>query len=140
MRKNLYEIFDEITKAPDTAARMALLRQNETPALVEFLKGVYNPDVKFAVTSIPKYRPSDAPPGLGLTSMDMELKRAYLFQVEHPKKPRELSAKRQEQILIQVLESLEAREAELFGNMLLKKLDVPTMSRGLAEVAFPGRI
>lgn len=140
MQLNLYEVFDKVAAAPFATDKINILRNNESPALLEFLKGVYNPGVKFTVKSLPKYKPSDAPVGMAMSTIDMELRRAYLFQENHPKRPKELTETRTNQILIQVLESLEARESELFGNMLLKKLDVPGISKLLVETAFPGKI
>lgn len=140
MEKNLYEIFDEVTKASTTLEKVEVLRRNYSPTLVSFLRGVYNPSIKFDVEKIPPYKPSEDIPGMGWSNIYTELKRAYLFQKTHPKRPRELSDARQEQLLIQMLESLEPKEAKLFGDMLMKKLDVPTMSKLLADTAFPGQI
>lgn len=140
MEKNLYEIFDEVTKASTTLEKVEVLRRNYSPTLVSFLRGVYNPSIKFDVEKIPPFKPSEDIPGMGWSNITTELKRAYLFQKTHPKRPRELSDARQEQLLIQMLESLEPKEAKLFGDMLLKKLDVPTMSKLLADTAFPGQI
>lgn len=140
MEKNLYEIFDEVTKASSTAEKVEVLRKNATPVLITFLRGVYDPTITFDVDRVPPFKPSEDIPGMGWSNMTVELKKAYLFQKNHPKRPRELSAARQEQLLIQTLESLEPKEAKLYGDMLLKKLEVPTMSKLLAETAFPGQI
>ena len=140
MRKNLYEIFEEVSAAKSTQERVDLLRANESWTLIQLLKGVYNPDVKFTVKEIPAYHPSDSPAGMSYGNIDMVMRKAYLFQEGHPNRPQELSEKRQSHILIQMLESLEAKEAEIFSNMLLKRLNVRGMSRMLVDVAFPGKI
>lgn len=140
MQKMFYEIFDAVEKAPDTLSRVKILQENKSDALIQFLQGVYNPTVKFVVTEIPEYKPVEVPPGMGYTSMEMEMRNAYIYQEGHPRRPPTLPLKRTNELLIQVLEALEPREAKLFSNMLLKRLDVPCMSRALAETAFPGKI
>jgi hypothetical protein len=117
-----------------------VLKNNESPTLILFLQGVYNPNIQFDVKNIPSYKKLEDIAGMGYSNIELEIKRAYLFQKHHPKRPRELSDERQEQLLIQILESLEPREADLFANMLLKKINVPTMSKLLADSAFPGKI
>ena len=140
MEKNLYEVFDEIESASTTAQKVELLRIYNTPTLLNFLRGVYDPTVHFDVPRIPTYKPAEDIKGMGWSNMNVEFKRVYLFQKSHPKRPRELTDARQEQLLIQILESLEPREAKLFANMLMKKLEVSGMSRLLVETAFPGHL
>jgi hypothetical protein len=137
MQKNLYEIFDEVSNAPNTMDKIEVLRKNESSTLISFLRGVYDPNIVFDVSDVPPYKPSEDIKGMGWSNMTVELKRAYLFQVGHPKRPRELTPQRQKQVLIQILEALEPREAKLFENMLMKKLDVPGMSKLLVDTAFP---
>jgi hypothetical protein len=135
MRKNFYEIFDELEKAKDTATRINILRFNQTPALLDYFRYVYDPNVKFCVETIPTYKPDTSTPvGMSYTSIDQEIKRAYLFIQNHPKRPRELTDKRTTELLIQVLENLEGKEAALFVEMIQKKSPV---SRLLVEMAFP---
>ena len=140
MRKNFHEIFEEVEIAPSTAKKIDVLRKNFSPQLVEFLRNVYNPNVRYCIKELPKYKVQDQPLGMSYTSIDQELKRAYLFEVVHPKKPANITSKRLEELLIQVLENLETKEAKIFGDMLHKKLDYPSMSRALAETAFPNTI
>ena len=137
MRKNFYEIFEEVEQASDTNAKIAILRKNYTPALIQFFRNVYSPAVQFTVKKIPAYKPGIYPPGLGETSIDMELKTSYLFEDRNPRKPANLAESRVNQILIQILESLEPKEAKIFESMLQKKIDYPSVSRALVIQAFP---
>lgn len=140
MRKNFYEIFEEVENSPDTLSKIAVLRQNANPALLLYLKNVFNPGVRFCVESVPEYKPQDMPVGMGFTSIDMELKRSYLFQPGHPSRPANLSQKRMNEILIQILESLENKDAAIFADMFRKKTPYPSITRALAESAFPNQI
>lgn len=134
--KNLYEIFDEVVNAEDRNTKIMILRNNGNYALRSVLKGIYNPAVQFTVERVPYYKPSDAPAGLGYTSIHQELGRAYLFEKNHPRVPPNLSEARKEQILIQILEALEKREAEIFMSMLLKK-PIKGIDTQMVSDAFP---
>lgn len=135
--KNVYEIFEEVDKAPSKEAKINVLRQNANYALKNVLKGIFDPNVKFVFEEIPEYRPDDAPPGLGYSSIHQELGRVYLFELNSPKVPPTLTYQRKKEILIQLLESLEEKEAKVFANMLMKKIDVKGVNYKLVKEAFP---
>ena len=136
--KNLYEVFAEFEKSPSRQDKINILKNNSSYALREVLKGTFNPNIEFTVTNIPFYKPSDAPPGLGYSSIHQELSRAYLFEKNNPKVSRNLSDKRKEQLLIQILECLEEKEAQIYINMLLKKQRVKGLTSNIVKEAFPG--
>jgi hypothetical protein len=137
MMKAVYEIFAEFEKASTKEERVAVLRRNQNFALKSVLKGTYDPSVKFTIDSVPLYKPSDSPIGLGYTSIHTELDRIYLFELNNPRTSINLSDKRKEQILIQMLEAMEKREAEVFMNMLLKKQKVKELNAEIVKEAFP---
>lgn len=137
MAKMVSEILDEVKKAPTEEAKIAVLRCNITQDLLTVLKGVFCPGIRW-FNKIPLYTPSDAPVGLGLTNLTQEIKLSYLFQPNHPKNLQKLPEKRLQIILLQVLEALEAKEAEVFCGMLRKDLKIPGFTRDLVEQAFPG--
>lgn len=140
MMKNLYEVFDEFEQRTSKADKIAVLRFNGSYALRNVLKGTFDPNIQFVVEKVPYYNPSDAPPGLGYTSIHQELGRVYLFEKDNPKVNPSLSYERKEQILIQILEALEKREAEVFVNMLLKKQKVKGLNYSIVKEAFPDLI
>jgi hypothetical protein len=135
--KNLYEIFDEYQQRTTKEDRLAVLRYNNTHALSNVLKGMFHPDIQFVIEKVPNYKPSDAPAGLGYTSINQELGRLYLFIKDHPRVDPGLSYNRKEQILIQILEALEKREAEIFMMMLLKKPKIKGLDYKIVKEAFP---
>ena len=135
--KNIYEIFEEYEKVSTKEERIAVLRRNQNFALKSVLKGTYDPNVNFTINKVPLYKPSDAPIGLGYTTIHTELDRTYLFEVNHPRTATNLSDKRKEQILIQMLEAMEKREAEVIMNMLLKKQKVKGLNAEIVKEAFP---
>ena len=135
--KNIYEIFDEYEKASTKEERLQVLKRNGNYALRSVLKGTYDPNIQFNIEKVPLYKPSDAPPGLGYTSIHQELGRIYLFTTNDPRTSINLTLKRKEQLLIQILEALEKREAEVFMNMLLKKQKVKNLNASIVKEAFP---
>lgn len=136
--KNIYEIFDELAKATTKQEKIDILRANDNFALRNILKGTYAPYIQFVFETAPPYKPSDSPPGLGYTSIHQELDRAYLFEKDNPRVSPQLTQRRKEEILIGILEALEAKESEIYMNMILKKQNVPGLTKKIVLEAFPG--
>ena len=137
-KKNIYEVFDEFRKATTKADRINVLRRNDTYALKNVLMGVFNKNIKFTVTEIPQFRRDPIPPGMAYNNMTGALDRVYLFTEGNPRVPAGLTEKRKMEILIQILESLEEKEADVFSGMLMKDLKVPYLTEALVGEAFPG--
>lgn len=136
--KNVYEVLDDFKKATTKIDRINVLKQNETYALRSILKGALDPKIVFNVDPVPEYRhDKDVPAGLGYSNLTDEFGRIYLFIKDHPRAPPALTDERRSQILIQILEALEEREAEVFANMLRKDLKVPYLTTNLVNEAFP---
>lgn len=138
--KNIYEVFDEFKKAKTRQEKIDVLRNDRRRILKDVLLGAFHPGIEFIFDKPVEYTPSDAPPGLGYTHMEQELKRAYLFMKDNPRVDSNLTHQRKEQILIQILEALESREAEVYMNMILKDLKVKGLDEKLVREAFPGLI
>ena len=138
MKKNLYEIFEEFEKAPTKDEKIAVLRNNDRVDLYAVVQMAFHPNIEFLVDRVPYYKPDDAPPGMGYSSIQQELDRIYLFVKDHPRIPPGLTQQRREQILIQMLEALEAKEANVLMNMILKNLKVKGLTAKLAKEVWPG--
>lgn len=136
MLKNIHEIFTEVANAKSEEDAVLVLRYNSRFALKSVLQGMFNENVRFTFTAIPNYKVSDAPVGMGYTSIDQEIHRAYLF-VEGEPRAQNLTPKRREEILIQILEALESKEAEVFSNMILKKNPYKGLTLAVVQKAFP---
>jgi hypothetical protein len=136
-KKNIYEVFDDFRNVKTKAERIEVLRRNDTWALRQILLGAFHPNIHFTV-KIPEYKSQDMPAGMSYSNMTTELGRIYLFVKDNPKTPTGLTEKRKQEILIQILEVLEEKEAEVFANMIRKDLKVPYLTEVMVNDAFPG--
>ena len=134
--KMIYEILDETKRAPDRIDKVKILAFNNCFALRMYLQATYDPRIQFVFTELPPYKPSVVPPGLGQMSLEQELRNTYLFQTNNSRVSADLSFNRKQQLFIQALEALEAKEAEVYGNMILKK-PVEGIDTELVLHAFP---
>lgn len=137
MIKNVYEILDEVAKATNDQDRKAILFYNNNYALRCVLRAAFHPKIQFTIEKVPYYKPSLAPVGLSDTTLHTEINRIYIFEANNPRVSPNLTQERKEKILIQILESLEAKEAVVLMNTLLKDLKVPGLTRELVESVFP---
>lgn len=125
MRKNVYEIFDEFVKAPSKDAKLGILKQNWSPTLELVLQLAYHPNIKWKIKGkYPEgYKREEQPPGMSYSSLSTELRRLYIFQEGNPTAER-LTPKKQEELLVVLLESLEPREADVVIGIFKKDLGV----------------
>lgn len=138
MAKNLYEVFDEFQAASNREEKIAALRNNNSYALQCVLRGTFHPNIRYVIDETPQYRKSDSPPGMGYSSIALELDRIYLLEENHPRTSPSLTLDRKKVILSQMLESIEAREADILAGMIMKKLPVKGLTYKLVQEAFPG--
>lgn len=130
------EIFQEFQEAKTKAERITVLRRYDHPKFRQFLYYMLSKKIEFDV-EVPKYRPAPEPAGLNYTYLDLEVDKMYRFIKNDPKRPRELTAKKQQQLLAVVLESLHADEAEILAKVLMGKYDIPYLTQGLVDEVFP---
>jgi hypothetical protein len=120
MKKNLHEIFEEFDVAKGERAKRQILVDNATPDLIGFLQGTFDPRVKFIYNkdNLPKFKDLITPIGMGYTNMGNAVKKSYMFIEDHPKRAPTLSKEKMDEVLIQLLESLEPKEARLYIDKL----------------------
>jgi hypothetical protein len=138
-KKNIYEVFDDFRKAKTKKDRIAVLKENETFALVNVLKGTFHPGATYVIKESPNWKKEvNLPPGMGYSNMSQALDKIYLFMENHPRTPPALTEKRKIELLLQVLESLEPKEADVYMGIILKDQKVPHLTEALVNEAFPG--
>lgn len=136
--KPLYEIFDEFEKATTKKERMDVIGNNLSHTLVEVLRLTFHPDIKWKVKELPdNYRiPNDVLPGITYDSLNSQLRRLYLFQEGHPT-AEQLTDKRRTELLFQILNAIEPREAEIIMGIFNKDQGVKGLNYKFVKEAFP---
>jgi hypothetical protein len=137
MVKNMYEIFEEIQKCKTADEKVAVLKKNDRMTLRQVLSAGFDPAVKFSIKKIPDYVRNTSPVGMSESNIDMEMKKFYIFlegnMNHYPPSKKELR-------LREILETLEAREAEVVSNIILKNLKIYGLNKRIVKKAFPGLI
>lgn len=136
--KPLYEIFDEFEKATTKKERMDVIGNNLSHTLVEVLRLTFHPDIKWKVKELPEnYRiPNDVLPGITYDSLNSQLRRLYLFQ-EGDATAEQLTDKRRTELLFQILNAIEPREAEIIMGIFSKDQGVKGLNYKFVKEAFP---
>jgi hypothetical protein len=112
--KNIYEIFDEFEEAKGKEAKKNVIGNNLSNTLVNVLMFTFHPDYQWKIKEMPdNYLISqDTKPGISRCQLSTELRKLYLFRQGDPT-AESLTKRKQNELLIQLLESLEPREAEV---------------------------
>jgi len=135
--KPLYEVFDEFEEAKNKKERMDVIGKNLSPMLVEVLKLTYHPNYQWMIDDIPEnYKiPQDVLPGITHDTLNNALRRIYIVQKGHST-AEALTPKRRNELMIQMLESLEPREAEIIAGILRKDQGVKGLDYKFVKEAF----
>jgi hypothetical protein len=127
------KVLDQINKLDKKEERIEALRVNGVPVLKNILKNMFDPNVKFLLPEgRPPFRPNrfDEPKALL-----QEAHKFYLFvEGGNPN----LKSVRREQLFIQILEVVNADDAELLLAMKDKKCPYKGITRAIVNEAFPG--
>jgi len=138
--KNMYEVFDEFEKARTKKDKIQVIQNNLSPTLVKVLEYTYHPNYQWKIKEIPdNYKVPDTLPGVSYAHLGTELRRIYLFQEGHPS-AEAIDESRRKEILIQFLESLEPREAEVIIGIFNKDLGVKGLNYKLVKEMFPNML
>jgi hypothetical protein len=82
------------------------------------------------------YKIPDTPPGLSRCQLSTEIRKLYLFQDGHPSSET-LSQRKRDELFIQLIESLEPREAEVVIGIFQKDQGVKGLDYKFVKEAFP---
>jgi hypothetical protein len=139
--KPLYEVFDDFEQAKSKKERMDVIQKNLSTTLVKVLEMAYHPQIQWKVNELPhNYRlPTDTLPGITYDSLDSQLRRMYMFNVGN-ETAEKLTSKRQEELLSQILDSIEPREAEIILGIFQKDLGVKGLDYKFVKEAFPNML
>lgn len=137
MRLLLPEIFDQVEKAATAQDRKNILLKHNSPVLVEMLKMNFHPEIKFKLPEgEPPFKREGVPMGLADSNLYKEMRRMYVWI--NP--PENLHKIKRETLFIQLLESINEKEAVLLCAVKDKDLTrlYPAMTYELVNETFPG--
>jgi hypothetical protein len=135
--KNLYEVFDDFENATSKSERMKVIEKNLSPVLVEVLRLTYHPDFQWYIKEMPdNFKIAQIPAGMSYAKITTELRRLYMFQKGNPTADT-LKPRRRDELLLQILENLEPREAEVVIGIFNKDLGVKGLNYKFVKEAFP---
>lgn len=138
--KNIYEVFDEFELAKNKKARMEVIGNNLSKALTEVLQLTFDPQYEWYFKDVPEgYVIKDVPAGMGYAQLSTELRKMYMFRKGHPTAD-QLTPKKREQLLVEYLQNLEPREAEVVMGIFNKDLGVKGLDYKFVKEAFPNLI
>ena len=135
--KLMFEILEEFENAKTESERIVILQKYDTHQFRHFLKNALDTTLEYDV-EVPKYRPAPEPAGLNYTYLSMEMDKMYRFIKSHPLRAEGLTADKQRQLLVVLLESLHEKEAEILAQILQNKFKVNFLTQKLIQKALPG--
>ena len=137
MRLLLPEIFEKAQKAATDVERMTILRQNNSPVLIDILKMNFDPNVRMQLPEgDPPYKKTGIPMGMADTNLYKEMRRMYTWVNPPPN----LHKIKRETLFIQLLESINEKEADLICAVKDKNMTklYPAITYELVSKTFPG--
>ena len=136
--KNIYEIFDDFETAGTQDEKLGVIGRNLSSTLVEILRLTFHPGFQWLIEEFPEnYKVNqETVPGISRCQLSTELRKLYLFQKGNST-AEQLTPRKRNELLIQLLESLEPREAEVVAGIFRKDQLVPGLTYEFVKKAFP---
>lgn len=134
MRLMISEILENASKLKTKAEKINYLRSQQSPALLAIIKYALDPKVKFLLPEGPvPFKKTEAVEAQGM--LYSEARKIYLFiEGGHPN----LTKMKRETLFIQLLESVDPKDAALLVGVKDKKLPYPGLTKKFMDEAFPG--
>ena len=135
--KIIYEIFDEFEMATSKKEKLAVIEKNLSRTLIQVLELAFHPGYEWLIDEMPnEYKIPDTLPGISRCQLSTEIRKLYLFK-KGDATAEKLSDEKRKQLLLQLIESLEPREAEVVIGILSKDLGVKGLNYKFVKEAFP---
>jgi len=129
IRPTVHEIFTKVNNAKDKPKKIEVLKEYDSPALRQLLKGAFDPKIEWDLPDgTPPYMANEAPIGTEHTYLEEEARKLWHFIIGADP---ELSKTRKETLFIQMLEGLHQSEATVLLNIKDKQLN--RVYKGLTE-------
>jgi len=137
--KNMYEIFEEFEEAKTKKDRVSVIEKNLSDILIKVLLYTFHPDYKWKIKEMPRdYKTPNTLQGISYGHLGTELRRIYMFQEgNETAETLEKNPRKQKQVLLQLLESLEPKEAKVLIGIMKKDLGVKHLTYAFVKEHFP---
>jgi len=135
MNLGIAEVLDAADKQPTKEGKIKTLRENISRPLLDVLIGAYDDRVEWLLPEGPV--PYKFGPQIGAEQMLLSQTRSLYLYTKGGGAPEGLTQMQRETSFVQLLESLDPRDAALLIAMKDKKLPYPTLTRNLIDEAFP---
>lgn len=134
------KLFSQILKATQSVStnenKAMILRQNDNPVLRALLQDAFSAEQIYDV-EVPSYRENSETEGYASNNLYVESRRLYIFKATEKK----VAPKRKSQLLEQVLESIDAVDAEALVSVIDKSLGAKYgLTKEVVNMAFPNLI
>jgi len=135
--KNIYEVFDEFENAKNNKERLEVIGKNLSKTLSEVLRLGFDERFQWYIKEVPEqFKVKNIPAGMSYAKLSTELRKLYMFQKGNPTADK-LTEKKREQLLVELLEGLEPREAEVVMGIFNKDFGVKGLDLKFVQAAFP---
>lgn len=136
MTKLVYEVIAEARKKRSKADKIQVLRDNESWALKDILRGTYDDVVQWLIPpGAPPYTPNDEQ---SVPSNLLRQNTQFRYFVKGGEGEKMMKAKREKNYL-RLLEAIHPKDAELVVSMISKQT-ITGVTKNLVKEAFPGLI
>jgi len=135
MRLNVYEVLEKIKSARTKEKKISLLKENESWALKDILRGTFDTSVEWNLPGgEPPYTPAE--PHSHPASLFKEHKN-FVYFVKGFRESNRLTPVKRESIFLGLIEGIHPEDAKCVINMINKQKP-HGLSRPMIEEAFPG--
>lgn len=135
--KYISEIFSLVNQENEESEKIRILRENNSPSLIQICRFAYDSSYKSLISVIPKYRIDDSPYGYSYSDLLKECHRLnYFFDYPGKNKNWNVNEKQRNKILLNILERIHWADAAILTN-ILKTKNIPNISLDLLTKAFP---
>jgi len=136
--KNIFEVLDEIEEASSKKEKMEAIQRNLSKTLVQVFELTYHPQYEWLIQEMPENYiiPNNTLPGISRVQLSTEIRKLYMFR-KGDTTAEKLGPKKRNELLIQLLEALEPREAEVIIGIFKKDLGVNGLNYNFIKEAFP---
>jgi len=134
--KQVFEVIDAARKARLKEDKIKILRENESWALKDILRGTYDDTIQWLIPNgKPPFTPAE---GHNSPSSLLRQNKQFTYFVKGGQGEKMMKAKR-EKIYIALLESIHPKDADLVISMISKQ-KIPYVTKNMVSEAFPGLI